>query len=684
MVLAFGYENIMQNRGRSLERQMKVAVIHDWLVVVAGAEKVLGEILELFPQAELYCLLDFLPTKERGIIGYRKTTTSFIQNLPFAKTRYRRYLPLMPLAIEQFDLTSYDLVISSTSAVAKGVITGPDQLHISYVHSPMRYAWDLQFQYLQQTGLEHGIKGWLTRWMLHKIRIWDTSTAHRVDHFIANSNFIAKRIKKVYGRYSVVIHPPIDTDFFTPSDEPKEDFYLTVSRLVPYKRIEILVKAFAKLPESRLVIIGNGPELEHLQQEAGKNVEILGYQNNETVKRYLQKARAFLFAAQEDFGIVPLEAQACGTPVIAYGRGGALETVQVYKSVNEAPPTGLFFTQQTPEAVINAITNFEANKPQFTAKACRNNALRFKSEIFKENLKNFLGTKDQNLEAFLAETREKLADNDKAAPLPTIHAVIVDYFKANKVAENLRTLAKQYPHDKISISIVDNSCDPQNTEILNRLSCNSELNLIVNDTNTGYVAACNQGARNQNAKYILLLNPDITWPDEPSLTKLVEFMQSSPKVAICGPQQINPDGQIAETMRHAPGILELASRRVGWLKSITSKTNQKIFSQQTPISNHNQAVDWLQSSCLLVRNSFWQETGGLDKNYFLFMGDLDFCRKAWRSGQQVWYVTDSVAHADGIRASAGGIAEIFRKPALRSHVRDAIKYFYTYFRKPWP
>ena len=381
---------------------MKVAVIHDWLVVVGGAEKVLGEILEIFPQAELFCLLDFLPTKERGIIGYRKTTTSFIQNLPFAKTRYRRYLPLMPLAIEQFDLTSYDLVISSTSAVAKGVITGPDQLHVSYVHSPMRYAWDLQFQYLRQAGLEHGIKSWLTRWLLHKIRIWDTSTAHRVDHYIANSNFIAKRIKKIYGRNATVIHPPVDTDFFTPCDDPKEDFYLTVSRLVSYKRIDILVKAFAKLPKSRLVIIGSGPELDHLQRLAGKNIEVLGYQNNETVKRYMQKARAFLFAAEEDFGIVPLEAQACGTPVIAYGRGGALETVRTFKETSETlPPTGLFFAQQTPEAVTDAITHFEANKSQFTLEACRNNALQFNSRHFKKNLKSFLAAKNHNLETFL-------------------------------------------------------------------------------------------------------------------------------------------------------------------------------------------------------------------------------------------------------------------------------------------
>ncbi|MCK5640508.1 MAG: glycosyltransferase, partial [Gammaproteobacteria bacterium] len=203
---------------------MKVAVVHDWLIVVAGAEKVLGEILEIFPEADLFCLIDFLPTKEREVLDYRKTTTSFIQNLPLAKTKYRLYLPLMPLAIEQFDLSKYDLVISSSSAVAKGVITGPDQLHVCYVHSPMRYAWDLHSQYLQQAGLEHGIKSWLTRWMLHKIRIWDASTAHRADHYIANSNFIAKRIKKIYGRDATVIHPPIDTDFFTSSNEPKEDF----------------------------------------------------------------------------------------------------------------------------------------------------------------------------------------------------------------------------------------------------------------------------------------------------------------------------------------------------------------------------------------------------------------------------------------------------------------------------
>ncbi|MCK5680986.1 glycosyltransferase family 4 protein, partial [bacterium] len=461
---------------------MKVAVIHDWLVVVAGAERVLEEILKIFPQADLFCLLDFLPTKERGGIDYRKTTTSFIQNLPFAKTKYRLYLPLMPLAIEQFDLSSYDLIISSSSAVAKGVITGPEQLHVSYVHSPMRYAWDLQFQYLRQAGLEHGIKSWLTRWMLHKMRIWDTRTTHGVDHYIANSDFIAKRIKKIYGRDATVIHPPVDTNFFIPDDQPKEDFYLTVSRLVSYKRIDILVKAFAKLPESRLVIIGSGPELDKLQQLAGKNIELLGYKNNETVKHYMQKARAFLFAAEEDFGIVPLEAQACGTPVIAYGRGGVLETVITIKDASELlPPTGIFFGQQTPEAVTAAITHFETNKTQFTLKACRNNALRFKSEDFSKNLKNFLALKDHRLEVFLAETHKEPANNNNISPFPTIHTVIVDYFKADKVTENLRTIAKQYPQDKISISIVDNSCDHQNTETLKHLRFSGDLNLIVND-----------------------------------------------------------------------------------------------------------------------------------------------------------------------------------------------------------
>ncbi|EFR41455.1 glycosyltransferase, group 1 family protein [Selenomonas sp. oral taxon 137 str. F0430] len=320
---------------------MKVAVVCDWLVVYAGAERVLEQILKLYPEADLFCLVDFLPNDRRDFILNKKTNPSFIQNLPFAKTKYRSYLPFMPIAIEQLDVSAYDLVISSSHAVAKGILTGPNQIHISYVHSPMRYAWDLQHQYLKQAGLQRGLKSWLARAILHYMRMWDYRTANGVDHFIANSRFIAKRVKKVYGREATVIYPPVDVSAYTLCEQ-KEDFYLTASRLVPYKRVDLIVEAFTAMPEKRLVVIGDGPEFGKIKKKAGSNVTLLGYQPFEVLRDKMQKAKAFVFAAEEDFGIIPVEAQACGTPVIAYGRGGALETVIPGR-------TGVFFiSKRTP------------------------------------------------------------------------------------------------------------------------------------------------------------------------------------------------------------------------------------------------------------------------------------------------------------------------------------------------
>jgi len=388
---------------------VKVAIIHEWLLVEAGAEKVLSEILKLFPEADLFCLIDFLPSAKRNFIGNRVTKTSFIQKLPFAKDKYRLYLPLMPLAVEQFDLSAYDLVISCNYAVAKGVITGPNQLHISYIHSPMRYAWDLQFQYLRQAHLEKGVKSWLTRYLLHKMRIWDTRTAHGVDHYLANSEFIARRVKKVYGRTATVIYPPVDSDFFCPDPAlPKQDFYLTVSRLVPYKHIDVLVRAFALTPARQLIIIGSGPEAKRLQALASNNVTLLGFQDNATVRDYLRQTRAFLFAAEEDFGIVPLEAQACGTPVIAYGRGGVLETVISPEHHPNQPTTGLFFPTQQPAAVVAALDRFEDDSESFSAQACRANALRFSPAIFRHQLQEFVNYKYEKFTGDLKNFAEKL------------------------------------------------------------------------------------------------------------------------------------------------------------------------------------------------------------------------------------------------------------------------------------
>lgn len=365
---------------------MKVAIVCDWLVTLGGAENVLQEMLLCFPDADLFAVIDFIPEDKRHIIAHKTVKTTFIQKLPFAKTKYRSYLPLMPLAIEQLDLSSYDLILSSSHAVAKGVITGPDQVHISYVHSPMRYAWDLQHQYLRETGLDKKPHGLLARYFLHKLRLWDLRSANGVDHFIANSHYIAKRIQKTYRREAEVIHPPVDISKFTPCYK-KEDFYLTASRFVPYKRIDLIVESFKQLPDKKLIVIGDGPDFAKIKSKAGSNVTLLGYQANDVLIDHLQRAKAFIFAAEEDFGILPLEAQACGTPVIAYGKGGALETV---RGLDHNEPTGLFFAEQTTGAICKAIAGFEQQQV-IKAENCVANAKRFAPEVFRQQLMKACG-----------------------------------------------------------------------------------------------------------------------------------------------------------------------------------------------------------------------------------------------------------------------------------------------------
>lgn len=352
---------------------MKVAIVHDWLVTYAGAERVLEQIVGLYPEADLFSVVDFLPAQQRHCINHKEVTTTFIQKLPFSRKYYRHFLALMPLAIEQLDLSSYDLVVSSSHAVAKGVLTGPDQLHVCLCYSPIRYAWDLQHQYLKETGLNQGVKGLMAKLLLHYIRLWDYRTANGVDEFIAISAFVGRRIHKVYGRESTVIYPPVDVERFT-LHAAKEDYYVTASRLVPYKRVDLIVEAFAQMPDKRLVVIGDGPEMAKIRSLAGKNVEILGQQPFEVLLTHLQRAKAFVFAAEEDFGIAPLEAQACGTPVIAYGKGGALETIRGLETVR---PTGVFFAKQELQDVIDAITQFEQHQGKITPENCRKNALRF-------------------------------------------------------------------------------------------------------------------------------------------------------------------------------------------------------------------------------------------------------------------------------------------------------------------
>ncbi|BEU23682.1 glycosyltransferase family 4 protein [Paraburkholderia terrae] len=363
---------------------MKVAIVHDWLVVSGGAEKVLQNIIECFPDADLFSLVDFM--EDRACIKGKPVRTSFIQRLPFARKRYRAYLPLMPIAIEQLDLSAYDLVISSSHAVAKGVLTGPNQLHISYVHSPIRYAWDLQHQYLRESRLTAGLKSAMARVLLHYIRGWDSRSANGVDHLLANSKFIARRIRKAYQRDATVIYPPVDLSHM-PIREGKENFYVTASRMVPYKRIDLIVKAFSQTPERRLVVIGDGPDMKKIKAVAGDNVTILGHQPFDVLVDHLQRARAFVFAAEEDFGISVVEAQACGTPVVAFGRGGALESVL---GLPRERPTGVFFKEQTAESLLEAVDRFEKYSGLFDARQCRKNAERFSSERFKTALTSFI------------------------------------------------------------------------------------------------------------------------------------------------------------------------------------------------------------------------------------------------------------------------------------------------------
>ena len=368
---------------------MKTAVVHEWLTTFAGSEKVVEQIFAAIPISKLFVLIDFLDKKDRGFLRDIDISTSFLQSWPLVRNKYRSFLPLMPLAVEQFDMTEYDVVISSSHAVAKGVITGPDQLHISYVHSPMRYAWDLQHQYLREAQLTSGVKAWLARWFLHKLRIWDVRTAHGVDYFIANSYFVARRIKKVYGRDADVIYPPVDVGAFQ-MREIKEDFYFTASRMVPYKRMDLIVESFRSMPDKKLVVIGDGPEMGKISKLAGPNVTLLGYQDFEVLLDYMQRAKAFIFAAEEDFGIIPVEAQACGTPVIAYGKGGATETVI---GLDAAEPTGVFFYRQDVDSLVNAVNAFAEVAKKFSPSACRANAERFGVERFKSEIGDYVGRK---------------------------------------------------------------------------------------------------------------------------------------------------------------------------------------------------------------------------------------------------------------------------------------------------
>jgi glycosyltransferase involved in cell wall biosynthesis len=366
----------------------KIAIIHDWFDTLGGSERVVEQILALYPQADLFSLVDFLPADERSIILNKSVQTSFIQKLPFAHKFFRTYLALMPLAIEQFDLSAYPLILSSSHAFAKGFIPTPGQIHISYIHTPIRYAWDLQPVYLKNSHMEHGIGSWLTRSILHYLRNWDSRTTNGIDVLIANSRFTANRIWKYYRREAKVIYPPVNVDQFTSYDQ-KDDYFLTVSRLVHYKQVQTIVDAFRLLPEHHLVVVGDGPLFPELKRTKPQNVKFVGHQDNARVVSYMQHARALIYAAKEDFGIVPVEAQACGTPVIAYGAGGALETVIGFPDPH---PTGIFYNEQTPQSLIEAIQTYLVFGSQFSPGDCSANASRFSIQRFREEYHSLVET----------------------------------------------------------------------------------------------------------------------------------------------------------------------------------------------------------------------------------------------------------------------------------------------------
>ena len=362
----------------------KIAVVHDWLPELGGAERVLGEILQILPQAHLYSLLDFLPEADRSCLHGKKVRTSFLQKCPGARRHYRSYLPLMPLAVEHFDLSGYDLVISSSYAVAKGVLTGPDQLHLCYCHSPVRYAWDLQELYLRQTGQSKGWRGFLARALLHYIRLWDNRAPNGVDAFAANSRFIQRRIWKVYRRRSHVIYPPVKIEETSAIDDVKSErtFFMSLGRLVPYKRVDLLVETFRNHPQRELRIVGDGPERKRLAHDLPPNVKLLGRLPHAEVTSLLKRAKALIFAAEEDFGLTPVEAQGVGTPVIAYARGGACESVIPGK-------TGVYFHAQEVASLSAALEQFD--QMEFSREALVENARRFGLCVFRRAFQQWIG-----------------------------------------------------------------------------------------------------------------------------------------------------------------------------------------------------------------------------------------------------------------------------------------------------
>jgi glycosyltransferase involved in cell wall biosynthesis len=363
-----------------MKLKYKIAIVHEWFVNYAGSERVVESFTNLFPDADVFALVDFLNDDQRKtILKGKKANTSYIQKLPFAEKKHRYYLPLFPSAVEKFDLSDYDLILSSSHSVAKGIKTNKNQLHICYCHSPMRYIWDSADEYLK------GFKGSIAKFFTNYLKKWDLNSAANVTHFIANSNYIAEKISRIYNRYADVIYPPVDVDKFQLSNK-KGDFYLTASRLVPYKRTDLVISAFNQMPEKKLIVIGSGPESEKLRKIANANIEFIGHQSEEKLAEYIQKARVFIYAAEEDFGIIVVEAMACGTPVIALNKGGTAESVLNGK-------TGILFNGQNHSSILKAIDEFEKIEGVFNPQIIREYSFKFSRKLFEENFRKFVWDK---------------------------------------------------------------------------------------------------------------------------------------------------------------------------------------------------------------------------------------------------------------------------------------------------
>ena len=385
---------------------VSVAFVRDWMTVYGGADRTMAAALELFPAAPIHALV-YQPEhfRDTPIVRHR-VETSFLQHWPGARSRHRAYLPLMPLAIEQFDLRGHDVVVSMSHAVAKGVLTRADQLHISYLFTPARYAWDLYFEHLDRFGAR-GPRGWAARCLLHYLRLWDQASTDRVDVLVASSRTVARRIWKTYRRRAEVVYPPVDVDRFEAGD-PRDDYYLTVSRLVPYKRVPLIAEAFSRL-QRRLVVIGDGPDRGKVERAGGVWVELLGHQPDAVVRDYLQRCKAFVFAADEDFGIAPIEAQAAGAPVIAYGRGGVTETVIANR-------TGLFFREPRAECLVEAVERFEAVADRFHPEQIRLTTHRFSRQRFQRQLAALI---DREWARFQSHTPVEIREPRSLASVPS-------------------------------------------------------------------------------------------------------------------------------------------------------------------------------------------------------------------------------------------------------------------------